>query len=117
MGSRSKGTQQLPITRRQQVEALRTMKANEVASHLADRIREAVRQEVERQLQALRDTMVSCLDRIMDLEGHLQRTDATYEGGSDDRSEREEAAEVSVDTEVVPDQGVEGTDPPDPTGA
>lgn len=82
MGSRSKhqGVPQ-PITRRQQVEALRRLKADEVAANLADKIREAVRQEVEIQLKAVRDTVLNCIDRTMDLEKMVQDWTTAEEDG------------------------------------
>jgi hypothetical protein len=57
------------------VEALRTLKSQEIAATLADKIQEAVTQEVERQLKSIKDTMLSTIDRVCDLES------ACYEDG------------------------------------
>lgn len=57
-----------PVTRKQQVAALRTLKTQQVASAVAQNIREAVKAEVETQLKAIRDTILSLIDRVLDLE-------------------------------------------------
>lgn len=76
MGNKSKrqGEPQ-PITRRQQIAALRQMKAEEVAANLGDKIREAVRQEVNQQLKAVKDTVLNCIDRVMEVEAKIAQWD------------------------------------------
>ncbi len=54
-----------PITRRQQIAAICRMKEQEIAAAVAERIREVVKQEVELQLGAIKET-------IMDLERDLE---------------------------------------------
>ncbi len=85
------------LTRRQGVVALRTLKAQEVAENVAGSIREAVKQEVELQLGAIKDTMFDLIDRVVKLEGN-----------SPDRQRGAEASEVSSDPEVVQGPGIEG---------
>lgn len=113
MGNKSKrnGVPQ-PITRRQQVEALRKLKADEVAANLADKIREAVQDEVDRQLKAVKDTVMSTIDRVMDVEKIIQDWTVDNEGDCDDRQERAEGSPVPEDDEVVREQVVAGEDDP-----
>jgi hypothetical protein len=66
---RARGQDPGPITRRQQVAAIRQIKGNEIASAVAERIREAVKDEVDRQLKPLKDTMFDLIDRVAELEG------------------------------------------------
>lgn len=97
MSKRSATRKSLPITRRQQVLALRQMKAEEVAANLADKIREAVKQEVEKQSKVLRDTMFDLMDRVDDLERN-----------SGNGQERAETPQVSGGPEVVQEPSLEG---------
>lgn len=60
-----------PITRRQQVAAIRQIKGQEIASAVASNIREAVKDEVDRQLKAVKDTVLNMIDRVVELEGRL----------------------------------------------
>lgn len=60
-----------PITRRQQVAAIRQLKGEEIASAVATTIREAVKQEVELQIKAIKDTMFDLIDRVVGLEERL----------------------------------------------
>jgi len=60
-----------PITRRQQVAAIRQIKGQEIATAVASNIRDAVKQEVETQLKAIKDTMLDMIDRVVDMEGRL----------------------------------------------
>lgn len=57
-----------PITRRQQTEALRQIKGHEIAKAVSDRIRDAVDQQVETCLKAIKDTMLNLIDRVTDIE-------------------------------------------------
>ncbi len=57
-----------PITRRQQVAAIRQVKGQEIAEAVSTRIREAVQQEVEQQLSGIKSTMFDLLDRVVELE-------------------------------------------------
>ena len=68
---RERGQDPGPITRRQQVAAIRQIKGQEIATAVASNIREAVKQEVEQQLKAIKDTMFDMIDRIVDMEGRL----------------------------------------------
>lgn len=88
-----------PVTRRQQVEALRRLKGQEIAENVAQNIREAVKSEVETQLKTITTTMLSLIDRVMDLEAANQD-----DCDSDDRLEREETPPTTVPNvgEVVP---------------
>ncbi len=104
------------LTRRQQVAALRTMKAEEVAANVAGHIRDAVKQEVETQLKSLKDTMFQLIDRVVEMEGeidklreHKARTWCD-EGNSDSGSERAEAPPIPKDNEVVQEPGEQGSD-------
>ena len=98
-----------PITRRQQVEAQRLLKAQEVAEFVAARIREAVKEEVERFLKPIKDTMLDLIDRVLELEigtaGGADTTSAIVGNGDDsdssDRPEGEEAPPIPEHDEVV----------------
>lgn len=111
----------LVITRKQQIAALRTMKAQEVASNVAKHIREAVEQEVEKQLAGIKASWLGLIDKVADMEarnnlGTLSEGEQNYlkkerdEGDSNDRQERAEALEVQQDIEVVPNKGLKGGD-------
>ncbi len=56
-----------PITRRQQVAAVRQIKSDEIAAAVGKDVRHAVKQEVEVQLKVIKDTMLSLIDRVVDL--------------------------------------------------
>lgn len=127
-----------PITRRQQVEAVRQVKGQEIAAAVADRIRDAVKQEVKLQLKVVKDTMFMLIDRVTEVEARqsvvlMRRAqDEVVEGTSDgaryhedmkrnlkrvrdesngtDRQEREEGSEVQQDSEVVQGTFESGTD-------
>lgn len=86
-----------PITRRQQVAALRKIKTQEVAEAVASMITGNVREEVDRQLTGIKDTMFDLIDRMVGLE-----SDST------DRHEGTEATLVPVDDKVVPEPSVQG---------
>ena len=60
-----------PITRRQQVAAIRQVKGQEIAEAVSTKIREAVDQEVEQQLSVIKSTMLDLIDRGVDLEQQL----------------------------------------------
>lgn len=110
---RERGQDPGPITRRQQVAAIRQIKGDEIAAAVSERIREAVKQEVEMQLKTVKDTMLDCLDRVVECEFKLEAADirrAHDEGDGDDRQERTEDAPVLKVAEVVPDEGLEGED-------
>lgn len=64
-----------PITRSQQVAAIRQIKGQEIATAVASNIREAVKQEVGTQLKAIKDTMLNMIDRVVDIEGRLPAED------------------------------------------
>jgi hypothetical protein len=114
---RERGQDPGPITRRQQVAAIRQIKGQEIATAVASSIRKAVKQEVETQLKAIKDTMLDLIDRVLDCEARqnavlMQRVkdEVTSEGDGDDRPERAEGSEVLEVDEVVPDKGLEGED-------
>ena len=86
-----------PITRRQQVAAVRQIKGQEIAAAVADNIREAVSQEVETQLQRIKDAMLSLIDRVVDLE----QREILRDCNGADRQERAEGSEVQQDVEMV----------------
>ncbi|KKN68066.1 hypothetical protein LCGC14_0455200 [marine sediment metagenome] len=93
-----------PITRRQQVAAVRQIKGQEIAAAVADNIREAVSQEVETRLQKVMDTILSLLDRVVDLEARqhavlMKRVQDDCD--SPNRQERAEGSEVQQDVEMV----------------
>lgn len=92
-----------PITRRQQVAAIRQVKGQEIAEAVSTKIREAVKQEVEQQLSVIKSTMLDLIDRVVDLEQER-------EGNRDDRPKRTEAVAVQQDDEVVQGEVVEGPD-------
>jgi hypothetical protein len=81
------------------------MKAQEVATVVADQIRDAVKQEVETQVGALKSTMLNLIDRVIDLESN-----------SPDRQKREEAPSIPQDDEVVqgPHAAFTDSDSPQP---
>lgn len=84
-----------PITRRQQVAAVRQIKGAEIAAAVATNIREAVKQEVETQFKSIKDTMLDLIARAVDLES------VTYEGDSHDQSERDETLMRTQEDDVV----------------
>ena len=100
MSKRSAKRGPRPVTRRQQIEALRQVKGQEIASRVADNIREAVKQEVETQLKTIKDTMFDLIDRVVQIESN-----------SVDRQQGEETPPISGDDEVVPEPGLCGEDP------
>lgn len=125
------------VTRKQQVRAIRDIKTQEVAKAVAERIEGAVRSEVESQLKSIKDTMLSLIDRVVDLEMHTEITCAPFAEGlsipttepiatsqdnedEDDASDRQEGAEtpqVSEDPDVARDpflQGILDRDKDDP---
>lgn len=101
-----------PVTRRQQVEALRKLKGQEIAENVAQNIREAVKSEVETQLKAIKDTMLSLIDRVIDLETFQREAHEGEEDvcDGDDRPEGEETPSVPDDDEVVQGPGDIGND-------
>lgn len=94
------------LTRKQQVAALRTLKAQEVADNVAGSIRDAVKQEVELQLGSIKDVMMELIDSVSKLEKEVYMD----EGDSSDRQEGEEALEDALDPEVVQESGIERPD-------
>lgn len=93
----------MQITRRQQTEALRQMKAKEVASHVVGDIRSAVKQVVEEELGKIKTTMLSLIDRVLDLESNVaglrgppepEEMETASDSNSNDRHEREETPSV-----------------------
>lgn len=98
-----------PITRRQQVESLRRMKAQEVAASAEVTIRDAVRQVVEEELKKVKDTMLNLIDRVVDLECTLT-DEAVDDSNGDDRQAGTEAPKVPEGDEVAPGPVAEGTD-------
>ena len=104
-----------PITRRQQVAAIQQVKGQEIATAVANNIRDAVKQEVETQLRSIKDTMFALIDRVIVLEAlpHdkivlLEDKWRTDESDSVDRPERAEAIPVQQDDQVVPEKGLDG---------
>ena len=87
-----------PVTRRQQTEALRQLKSEEIAASVAKNIREAGKQEVETQLKKVTDTMFSLIDRVLDLEARqhavLMKRVKDDAGDSDNRPKRTEAVPI-----------------------
>ncbi len=57
-----------PITRRQQIAAIRQVKGREIAVAVSNNIRKAVKQEVDLQLKAIKDTMFDMIDRVVECE-------------------------------------------------
>lgn len=97
-----------PITRRQQVEAVRQLKGEEIAASVGAKIQEAVKQEVETQLKRITDTMFSLIDRVVDLEARQHAVlmkRVKDEGDSDSGSERTEAVPIQQDPQVVQGPG------------
>ena len=93
-----------PITRRQQVAAVRQIKGQEIAAAVADSIREAVKQEVETQLRSITNPMLDLIDRVVDLEARqhavlMKRVQDDCD--SPNRQERAEGSEVQQDVEMV----------------
>ena len=110
---RARGQDPGPITRRQQVAAIRQIKGTEIAAAVANNIRSAVEEEVTRQVLALKDTMFNLIDRVTACELRLSGAGirrAQDEGDSDDRPERTEGTPVLEDDEVVQGSGLEGDD-------
>jgi len=114
---RARGQDPGPITRAQQVAAMRQIKGQEIAEAVSNNIREAVKQEVETQLKSIKDTVLDMIDRVVDCEARqnavlMQRVkdEVTDEGDGDDRPERTEALPVLQDTEVVSDERFVGQD-------
>lgn len=103
-----------PVTRRQQVAAVKQLKGEEIAAAVAKDIRAAVSQEVEAQLGKITDTMFQLIDRVVNLE---QRMETTNDSDSADRSERTEAVTVQQNDEVVPGPHDEFTDSGSPNPA
>lgn len=79
--------------------ALRTLKAEEVAEHVADSIRQAVQQEVVVQLGKIKIEMLNLIDKVVELESHC----VSRQSGA-------ETPEVSGDPEVVQGPRIEGPD-------
>ena len=120
------------VTRKQQVRALKELKAQEIGENVADRIREAVKDEVSKQLKPIVDTMTDLIDRVLDLETHQAKTfaptatvesgqmgsasvptlEVPNEGDGSSGQPGEETAEVPVDDQVVQGPSSEGDDPP-----
>ena len=93
-----------PITRRQQVAAIRQVKGQEIASAVAKNIREAVSQEVDLQLKKIKDTVLEMIDRVAQCEARqnavlMRRVHDERDSG--DRQERTEAVEIQSIGEVV----------------
>ncbi len=93
-----------PITRRQQVAAVRQIKGQEIAAAVADSIREAVKQEVETQLRSITNPMLDLIDRVVDLEARqhavlMKRVQDDCD--SPNRQERAEGSKVQQDVEMV----------------
>jgi DNA anti-recombination protein RmuC len=74
MGNKSKSPYNAglgPLTKRQQAEEWRRLKADEIANLLADKIQEAVKHEVGAQLETIRSTLLSSIDRIVGIENKV----------------------------------------------
>lgn len=111
-----------PITRRQQVAAIRQVKGQEIATAVAGTIRDAVKQEVETQLKTIKDTMFDLIDRV---ENYCQETEEVVnfltkavsdleeevymnEGDGDSGPKRTEASSVQQDNQVVSESFEQG---------
>lgn len=94
------------LTRKQQVAALRSLKAEEVAVAVGADVRHAVRAEVAVQLDKIKTKMLFLIDQVMELEK------AVYpdESNCADRQQGAEASKVPGDPEVVQGSGVERSD-------
>lgn len=103
-----------PITRRQQVAAVKQLKGEEIAAAVAKDIRAAVSQEVETHLGRITDTMLQLIDRVVDLE---QRMETTNDSDRADRPERTEAVTVQQNDQVVSGPHDEFTDSDSPNPA
>ncbi len=57
-----------PVTRRQQVAAVKQIKGMEIAEAVGEKIRAAVRDEVTEQLKTITATMFDCIDRVVECE-------------------------------------------------
>lgn len=112
MSKRNKERPMLPVTRKQQMESLRKLKAEEIAEKLAENIREAVSEEVERVLQPFKSTVLQLVDRMVEIE----RIDEPHEGDSVERQERTEATKISEGDKVVSGQNKQEQDGPSTTG-
>lgn len=110
--SAKRGVRPGHVTRKQQAKVLAQVKAQEIGENVADRIREATKQEVSKQLKPVTDTMTDLIERVLDLETHQKRTFAD-EGDSVGRHKGEETPEVSLDDQVAPEPSSKGGDAPD----
>ena len=87
------------------------VKTKEIAERIADNIRTAVREEVDRQLRPVKDTMLDLIDRVGILEGE-EPFEVDDESDGEDRQERAEAVAFPEPVELVPGQVLEGADGP-----
>ena len=137
MKNKSTGKRPLQaLTRKQQVAALRTLKAQEVAENVAGSIRDAVKQEIELQLGSIKETMFELIDTVTKIEERVcvdeeetsnelpdygMSSEASYyedvrhkreqdESNSLDRQQGTEAPEIPGDPEVVQGSGIEESD-------
>ncbi len=102
-----------PVTRRQQVAAVKQIKGMEIAEAVGEKIRAAVKDEVTEQLKTITSTMLDCIDRVVECEAKqnavLMRR-VQDEGDSSDRPERTEAVEIQPIVDVAQEPCPDGAD-------